>query len=413
MPIGHKIAPPVKEILNELSRHGYEAYLVGGAVRDLLLGIEPKDYDISTSARPEEIRKVFGRKRARIIGRRFRLVHLRADGDIYEISTFRREPSAEERSARAEDDGVMLWRDNVYGTVEQDAFRRDFTVNSIYYDLNGADGGILDFTGGVPDLEAHRVRMIGDEDRRLVEDPVRLLRALKLVSQYGFHLEEDLEQAIHRHADLIGRSSRARLFEELLKILAKPYSLAMLSVCREHGLLPRFWPNLDAIWDERQGELLRHMLASRDRRLDAGDYTLAKTLILATLSFVPVAESLGMSLPSGRLWEPEPGLERLCRNEILKFLEPFPVPRFLSARARDVILLMPRFFSREQPDRTLRHPEYKYARELFLILAEVFDWDHELVSAWPPPPPRSRRGGGRRSDRHRPRRPRKRRPRNS
>ena len=140
----------MRSIIGQLVDGGFEAYIVGGAVRDLLMGLEPKDYDIATAASPEDIRRVFGRRQSRIIGRRFRLVHVYAGSEIYEISTFRREPSAGERRERLNDDGVMIWRDNEYGTLEQDAERRDLTVNALYYDPVG-ERGIIDFVGGVRD----------------------------------------------------------------------------------------------------------------------------------------------------------------------------------------------------------------------------------------------------------------------
>ena len=162
-----QISPEPLDIVRSLAQHGYEAYIVGGAVRDLLLGAVPKDYDITTSATPEEIRAVFGRRSSRIIGRRFRLVHVYAGGShtIYEVSTFRRQPDSNERRGKKSDDGKMIWNDNVYGTLEDDATRRDFTVNALYLDVMG-DGKILDFSHGQDDLKRKIVRVIGDPAER-------------------------------------------------------------------------------------------------------------------------------------------------------------------------------------------------------------------------------------------------------
>ncbi|MFA5205150.1 MAG: hypothetical protein WC708_12185, partial [Lentisphaeria bacterium] len=194
------IEPSVTEVIQRLQQDGHEAYIVGGAVRDLLLEIVPKDYDIATSARPEQVKKIFGR-RAIIIGRRFRLVHVFGGGHTFEVSTFRREPTVEERSTRVTDDGVMIWDDNQWGTHEQDAERRDFTVNAMYYDPIRSQ--IVDPVGGVGDLRAGTVRAIGDAARRLAEDPVRMLRAIKLVAQYGLRPEESLDRALHEGAPRI------------------------------------------------------------------------------------------------------------------------------------------------------------------------------------------------------------------
>lgn len=390
MPIRDQIEPDVKWILQKLHQNGYDAYLVGGAVRDLLLSITPKDYDISTSATPEQVRKVFGRRRARIIGRRFKLVHLTVGNERYEISTFRREPTEKERKGRQGDGGLMIWRDNEYGTVEEDAFRRDFTVNSMYYDVAG-DQGIIDFTGGETDLRKGMVRAIGEADRRLIEDPVRMIRALKLVSQYKFKLEPELKKNLREQAHMIDRSSRARLFEELIKIMNKPHSRDTFEAMHKVGLLQYFWPNMDALWHEADGEFVRKILEVRDAHIKGGEYSYSKTLTISTLCFVHVAgQMLRETEESDRsvrdLWSHQSGLEKICRDCVADFMQPFHVPRFLSARTRDLILMLPRFFDQQSGKRKmLRHPEYKYARQLFMVLADVFNWDADIVKRWPEP----------------------------
>ncbi|NOY82216.1 MAG: polynucleotide adenylyltransferase PcnB [Kiritimatiellaeota bacterium] len=392
-----KIAPEVRHIARRLVQHGFDALVVGGAVRDLLLGREPKDYDIATSARPEEVKEIFGRS-ARIIGRRFRLVHVYRGHTFYEVSTFRREPTTEERKGRVDDDGVMLWRDNAYGTLEQDAHRRDFTVNALYYDPVG-DRGVIDLTGGVADLEARIVRSIGPTEVRMAEDPVRMLRACKLVGQYGFRLAPEVEEAIGHLAPQLRLCSPARLFEEILKILAKPWSASTFQTLHEYELTPAMWPGLAEMWDGPRGPELRRLLAARDARVAAGGYSKSRTLALATLAFSAVeAELKGPS--DTVLWERRPGLEKPCRAAIQRFFAPFRVPRYLSARARDLILLLPRFFDGRRRGRVLEHPEYKYSRELFSLLCEVRRWDGDLLEGWPPPhsPPGA---SGRRRNRRR------------
>ncbi len=196
-PVIFSVHPHVTKIISRINSSGDEAYLVGGAVRDLYLKITPKDYDIATSATPEKIKKLFGRG-ARIIGKRFRLVHIRFGKDVYEVSTFRKKPSKKQRMGRDSDDGIMIWRDNVFGTIKEDAFRRDFTVNALYYDPV-SEKKIIDYIGGYDDLNNAVVRSIGDPETRILEDPVRILRALKLVAQYNFTLETGLEKVIERN----------------------------------------------------------------------------------------------------------------------------------------------------------------------------------------------------------------------
>ncbi|MBP5640972.1 MAG: polynucleotide adenylyltransferase PcnB, partial [Victivallales bacterium] len=195
MNLRNKIRGSAIQVVKRLVDNGHEAYIVGGAVRDLLLGYTPKDVDITTSATPEQVREVFGRRQCIIIGRRFRLAHVRMGDEIYEVSTFRREPTAEERRGRLDDDGEMIWNDNQFGTLEDDAMRRDFTVNALYFDPIG-ERGIIDLVGGREDLKNKVVRVIGDAKTRFIEDPVRMLRALKLVGMYGFSMTQDTEEAL-------------------------------------------------------------------------------------------------------------------------------------------------------------------------------------------------------------------------
>jgi poly(A) polymerase len=414
MPIRYKIDKAAVWILEKLAESGFEAYLVGGAVRDLLQDIEPKDYDIATSAHPEEVRKVFGRRQSRIIGRRFRLAHVYVNGTCFEVSTFRRQPSVEERKGRAGDDGTVLWRDNEYGTLEDDAWRRDFSVNSLYYDVVGGRG-IVDYVGGVEDLQNKVVRILGDPRERLEEDPVRILRALKLVAQYDFKLEPALQEVLCGMVERIELSSRARLFEELLKILGRSYSHSTFVVGQRYGFLEHFWPNLAQIWDDEEGVLVQDALRERDRRIKAGGYTTSKTLALATACVFPVMAKMNPDGKPGELWDPAEVEERACRDLLNDFFLPFPVPRVLSARARDLIMMLPRFVQKRQPRKLQHHPEYKYARELFLLVATVCGWSQELQDFWPVPEPNehvdaemrrksARRGrrsrGGRRRRRH-------------
>ena len=401
MPIKQKIKPATEKIVAELVDGGFETYVVGGAVRDLLLDLEPKDYDIATAAQPEQIRKVFGRRKARIIGRRFRLVHVYEKDDCYEVSTFRREPTTDERRERVSDNGVMLWRDNEYGSLEQDAKRRDFTVNALYYDPVG-DKGIIDFVGGLEDLRSGLVQTIGDPRVRLEEDPVRMLRALKLVGQYGFRLEEKLASDIRAISHQIALASRARLFEELLKIVTRAHACNIFSACHEHGLLQHYWPNLAAIWEKPTGMILQRFLQERATRMAAGGYSTSKALALATVCLSQVTEKMGCH-DLGDLWQHREGLEHECRTAIQEFFSPFPVSRYFTARVRDIIMLLPRLKSGLRKTAVMRSPEYKYGRELFSLVATVCGWHADVLDEWPAPEPTSnkrRSDGGRRRSRH-------------
>jgi poly(A) polymerase len=378
------IEPSVADVIRQLQRDGHEAYIVGGAVRDLLLELTPKDYDIATSARPEQVKKIFGR-RAIIIGRRFRLVHVFAGGHTFEVSTFRREPTMEERSTRVTDDGVMIWDDNQWGTHAQDVVRRDFTVNAMYYDPVGEC--IVDPAGGVADLRAGHVRAIGNAAERLAEDPVRMLRAIKLVAQYGLRLEASLDQALREGASRITMSSKARGFEEILKIFAKPFCLPTIQICRDYGLLEHFWPGLNAALAAPEGAELERLLAERDRRVAQGVFGKSKTLALATIAYSFVAARLRDEVPDPEtpFWEAHPEVHDASRAMFLDFFAPYPVPKFLSARARDVILALPALLYPDQPGHLPHHPQYRYVLELYYQLCLANGWDESVLRQWPPP----------------------------
>jgi poly(A) polymerase len=199
------------KVVRRLVRFGHQAYLVGGCVRDLLLGLQPKDFDVATSARPPQLRKLF--RNCRIIGRRFRLAHmLFRDGKVIEVATFRREPED-----RAEDGDLLLLQDNVFGDPHEDALRRDFTINALFYDV--APGNIIDYVGGLVDVERRLLRTIGDPDIRIQEDPVRILRAIKFSARQDLGIDPALYEAAIRHRSLLARSAPPRVFEEVLRLM--------------------------------------------------------------------------------------------------------------------------------------------------------------------------------------------------
>ncbi len=381
MPIRKKIAPAALRVIERLHKAGYEAFLVGGAVRDLILDRDPKDYDIATNATPEEIKKTFGR-RSRIIGRRFKLVHVYADRSVYEVSTFRREPTLEERKGREDDEGLIVWRDNEYGTLEQDATRRDFTVNALYYDpLNDAHE-FADFVGGLEDMEDKVVRTIGDPKIRLSEDPVRMLRALKLVGQYDFELEPELKQAIVENAHKISLSSQARLLEELYKILRRPWSLPILEACQQYGLLEHLLPVLAEGWDTDAGKKAQHLLKVRDKFLDDNAIFPSRISGICAMMLPFVAEKF-KAHRKGELWQNFAGVDKQIQNYVKEFLGPYLVPRYIVAKIRDVLLIQPKLISARNRKRVLRHPEYNRARDLLNITVEAFGLEKRLLDYWP------------------------------
>ncbi|MEQ1531893.1 MAG: polynucleotide adenylyltransferase PcnB, partial [Methylococcales bacterium] len=237
------------KVLYRLQKSGFEAYLVGGCVRDLLLGREPKDFDVVTDADPEQVRKVF--RNCRLIGRRFRLAHVHFGRDVIEVATFRGAADAQSDKQLLDDEGRLL-RDNVYGTIEEDVWRRDFTVNALYYNIK--DFSVVDYVGGMADHKAGVLRLIGDPDTRFREDPVRMLRAVRFAVKLGFILHPDCAQAIPKVAEMLSNIPSARLYDEAIKLFLSGYALQNFEMLRHYGLFQVLFPATeDSLAIEDQG----------------------------------------------------------------------------------------------------------------------------------------------------------------
>ncbi|MBR2364090.1 MAG: CCA tRNA nucleotidyltransferase [Lentisphaeria bacterium] len=381
MNIQKEIAPHITGIIARLQDAGYEAYIVGGAVRDLLLERKPKDYDIATSATPAEVRKVFRDRRTLLIGRRFQLVHLFHKEEIIEISTFRRRPTQDQQSFRKSDRPApehMIFQDNEFGTAEEDAFRRDFTVNALLYDP--VENEYADHTKmGKADLEAKIVRCIGDPMIRFEEDPVRILRALKLAGQYGFSIEKETEDAIGRSLHLITLVSPSRLTLELEKILKNPYSHNILKVFRQYGFLKYFLPYIDKNYETDQCRYFLALLEERNRRVQAGLYRDSISVGMSVFT-LPFAEKVYMSNCGkepcpGSLWENRPDFDDF--DSLLHAVLKPQTPTRRSVMAAVKILMMQQRLKgiqnmKEEDIAALpRNKSYSHARELALIQNEV------------------------------------------
>ncbi len=261
------ISKEALKVLYRLAGAGHRAYLVGGSVRDLLLGRVPKDFDIATDARPNEVRRLF--RNARVIGRRFRLAHVIFQGQVIEVSTFRREPDPAEQRSDAPDD-LLITSDNAFGTPQQDAFRRDFTVNALFYDIS--DFSVIDFVGGAADLARRTIRTIGDPRVRFREDPVRMMRACELAGRLGFGLDPATQAAIQELAREMERAAAARLAEELVELLRCGSAGAALQLMLELGLLEVLLPEAYAMIAAGERGLgdFGQILPTLDRKMAAG-----------------------------------------------------------------------------------------------------------------------------------------------
>ncbi len=259
-----RIPENVLKVLYRLHRSGYRAYLCGGSVRDLLMNRQPKDFDIATDAHPGDIRRLF--RNSRIIGRRFRLVHIIFQDQIVEVATFRREP--ERSSTDEENEDFLITDDNTFGSPLQDAKRRDFTINALFYNI--ADFSVIDYVGGLEDMEQKRVRMIGDPDVRFREDPVRMMRAIEFASRLGFEIEQATYDALQRHRSEILKASAPRVSEEILELLRRGWSREAIRRMVDSGLLEPLLPEVYGAISGDRAPYFWKMLEVLDRTVQAG-----------------------------------------------------------------------------------------------------------------------------------------------
>lgn len=263
------ISEPALKVLYRLRKAGYEAFLVGGGVRDSLLGLNPKDFDVTTNATPEQVNSLF--RNSRLIGRRFRLVHVIFGREVIEVATFRATPkeNASNKSAKTSDSGMIL-RDNVYGTQDEDAMRRDFTINALYYNI--ADFSVHAYAGGWEDLKKKQIRLIGDPHTRYHEDPVRMLRAIRFKAKLGFEIEPATAAPIKELAPLLKQIPPARLFEEILKLFLHGHALKTFQLLREYGLFYYLFPAAEALYKDDSFALLmaENTMSNTDKRVNSG-----------------------------------------------------------------------------------------------------------------------------------------------
>jgi len=366
-----------KNVSFSLQKASYETYIVGGAVRDMLLNIMPKDYDISTSATPEEVKAIFKRK-VRIIGNRFKLVHYYAkDRRIVEISTFRRDPPEHQKFVEVK--GKLRPNNNCYGTSYEDAWRRDFTVNAIFYDPIAEK--FLDFTGmGRNDLEQKIIRTIGEPTFKFTEDPVRILRALKLIGIYDFSPEIQTEKALLELMPLIKNTSISRLSFEFEKILKNQNIGKILKTFLDYGFLEYFLPNLNnEVQNPDKKEILFALFEEWNKRISAGMYRISISIALSLLvaPFLPCINNLD----DARKLE-EKLREIDLSGFIKKLIYPHIFPKRLLAVSMEILFLQSVLLNCRKNSRIIRHHRFHHTREFVEILNNVIWQDNELSLKW-------------------------------
>ena len=325
-------------ILNALHEANYEAYLVGGCVRDLLLDVEPKDFDIATNAHPEQIKAVL--PSTRIIGKRFRLAHVHFGREYYEVATFRAPHDNSDRGQVGKDGRIL--HDNVYGTIEEDAIRRDFAINALFYNIHTDE--ILDFAGGMEDLEKRQLRMIGDPEARYREDPVRMLRAMRFSAKLGLSIETNSEGPIRELAPLLNNIAPARLFDEALKMFHSGKAGSVLELLREYNLFESLFPSTEiALQGDESGHflaLINGALKNTDKRINDG-MSVTPAFLFAVMLWLPMKKG---EAAYRELSYPDPQGMQLAANDVLsEQVRHTAVPRRFSNVTREIWLLQSRF----------------------------------------------------------------------
>jgi poly(A) polymerase len=388
------ISEAALKVLYRLTNSGFRACLVGGGVRDLLLGIQPKDFDVATDATPEQVRELF--KNSRIIGRRFRLVHIRFGREIIEVATFRSH-SSDSPKTELNTEGRIL-RDNTFGDIEDDAMRRDFTANALYYDI--ANFSILDYTNGLKDVETRTLRLIGDAETRYQEDPVRMLRAIRFAAKLDFEIEELAGEAILYCGHLLAGIPPARLFDETVKLFHCGNAVRVFELLRSYDLLQYLFPALNEILKDEPSEAMLDFidqgLVNTDNRIN-DDQHVSPAFIFAILLW-PVVHQQAMTMQSDKL-RMVPALLQAGSDVMSRQLKHISIPRRFSQMARDIWTAQPKFQRTQgkHPARLLSLPYFRAAYDFMCIQSMVSLIPGNLCEWWTdyqktnPPPTHSRR----------------------
>ncbi len=370
------------KVLYRLKEAGYDSYLVGGCVRDLMLGREPKDFDVVTNATPEQVKGVF--RNARLIGRRFRLAHVQFGRDIIEVATYRANPQAPIAHDDDDDENEgRLLRDNVFGTQIEDAVRRDFSVNSLYYDIR--DFSVVDYVGGVKDLKQGILRMIGDPATRYREDPVRMLRAIRFAAKLGFRVEPGTAAPIRECGRLLLEVPPARMFEEVLKLFHGGYALETFELLRQYGLFRYLFPLTEDCLAQEENHfprlLVPQALANTDERI-AADKPVNPAFLFAAFLWEPVRQEMRRLAANGM--KPHETLQHASDHVLREQLRHITIPKRFSIPMREIWDMQGKLSRRhgKHAERLLEHKRFRAAYDFLLLRAHAGEEGRELADWW-------------------------------
>ncbi len=385
-PGSHLIVPEdisrgASEVVTGLEQAGYTAYVVGGCVRDLLLGLKPKDFDVATNATPEQVKVIF--KRARIIGRRFRIVHVRFGREIIEVTTFRAHhtsnPGKDKNLSRQSKEGMLL-RDNVFGSIDEDASRRDFSINAMYY--HPTDNTIYDYADGLQDLEQKTLRIIGDATTRYREDPVRMLRAARFAAKLDFELDDKTFAPIAECASLLGDISSARLFDESLKLLMSGAAFATYEQLCELELFSQLFPQTSSLIDDDfYQSLISQAMRNTDARIN-NHQRVTPAFIYAALLWPALVEQRKKYSAKGD--SPLYALQQAGSDVIQQQVKRTAIPRRFTTMMKEIWDLQARLNKRngQNATRLFSHPRFRAAYDFLLLREQAGEQTQGLGDWW-------------------------------
>ncbi len=367
------------KVLYRLHNAGYQAFLVGGCVRDAMLLLHPKDFDVATNATPDEVRALFGN--CRLIGRRFRLAHVRFGREIIEVATFRAAAIHVDDDSEHDREGRII-RDNVYGTIDEDVWRRDFTCNALYYNI--ADFSIWDYAGGVEDVERRQLVLIGDPEQRLREDPVRMLRAIRFAAKLDFSIDRPVVEAIHHHAQLLSNVPAARLFDEFLKLFQSGHAERTFDLLREHHLFGEMFPatEQELAQDEDFLTFVRAALKNTDRRVAAGK-SVTPMFLLGVFFWLPICKLAEIRRSEEKMSESQ-SLSLASYDIVAQQQRRISIPRRFTVPMREMLALQPRFLQMrgKRAMKLLEHRRFRAAYDFMVLLGDVGQVDAEVAKFW-------------------------------
>jgi len=379
------ISEPALKVLYRLKNTGHQAFLVGGAVRDLLLGIQPKDFDIATDATPDQVHELF--RNSRLIGRRFRLAHVRFGREIIEVATFRGDSNAPDVDNRKRDDTGRILRDNVYGDIDDDVWRRDFTVNALYYNI--ADFSIWDYVGGVDDVRDKTLKLIGDPVTRYQEDPVRMLRAVRFAAKLGFTIDKASEQPLYELGHLLDNVPPARLADEAIKLFLAGHASTTFELLRRYDLIKVMYAQtaefLRASDNEKEAdravELFRAATSNTDLRI-AEDKPVTPAFLIAVFLWPVVRMHTEYFRKEGK--GPIQSVILACEYVMHEQQSSMAVPRRVMLPIKEMLTMQIRLRHRRgvRALRLLEHPRFRAAYDLLLLRAQVGEEPEELAEWW-------------------------------